>query len=72
MSETLSDDNQRVPGASSRTHAGTPWLDDQNPWPGIHAYDEVSASYFHGRKREATELLRLVRLAPVTAKVRTG
>jgi hypothetical protein len=42
-------------------------LDAQNPWPGLAAYDEVSRDFFHGRDREATELLRLIRLAPLTA-----
>src|SRR5262245_44680364 len=44
---------------------GTPKLDDQNPWPGLAAYGEASAKYFHGRDEEATELLRLIRLAPL-------
>jgi hypothetical protein len=67
MSEASNGDNRPIPGPSSRSHPGTPWLDDQNPWPGLDAYDEASARYFHGRKREAAELLRLVRLAPLTA-----
>ncbi|MCB1984601.1 MAG: hypothetical protein H6936_14820 [Burkholderiales bacterium] len=41
-------------------------LDPQHPWPGLAAYDESSSSYFFGRASEAAELLRMVRLAPLT------
>ena len=37
-----------------------------NPWPGLAAYDEASSGFFYGRRDEAAELLRLVRLAPLT------
>jgi hypothetical protein len=33
----------------------------------LDSYDEASAHFFHGRDGEAIELLRLVRLAPLTA-----
>jgi len=46
--------------------SGTQALDAQNPWPGLAAYGEESRAYFHGRKRESAELLRLIRLAPLT------
>jgi Novel STAND NTPase 1/FHA domain len=59
-------DDQRIPGTSFRPHPGTR-LNDQNPWPGLDSYDESSAHFFHGRDGEAVELLRLVRLAPLTA-----
>ena len=39
-------------------------LDDDNPWPGLAAYDEASQHYFHGREHETAELLRLIRLSP--------
>src|SRR5215510_6516488 len=42
-------------------------LDDQNPWPGLAAYDEDASDFFNGRDADAEELLRLVRLAPLTA-----
>jgi hypothetical protein len=42
-------------------------LDAQNPWPGLAAYDEASCDFFNGRDADAEELLRLVRLAPLTA-----
>src|SRR5262249_9988318 len=42
-------------------------LNTENPWPGLAAYDEASRDFFHGRSREAQELLRLIRLAPLTA-----
>ena len=41
-------------------------LDSQQPWPGLDAYQEASSDFFHGRDEEATELLRLIRLAPLT------
>lgn len=42
-------------------------LDDENPWPGLAAYDEGSKGFFHGRDRESAELLRLIRLCPFVA-----
>ena len=41
-----------------------PKLDDDNPWPGLAAYDEGSRRFFHGREADSAELLRLIRLAP--------
>jgi WD40 repeat protein len=41
-------------------------LDEQHPWPGLAAYDEGASAFFHGRAEEAAELLRLIRLAPLT------
>src|SRR5262252_378177 len=41
-------------------------LDAQNPWPGLAAYDEASCDFFNGRDADTEELLRLVRLAPLT------
>src|SRR5215472_17140346 len=41
-------------------------LTAQNPWPGLAAYDEASRDFFNGRDEEADELLRLIRLAPLT------
>lgn len=46
---------------------GAPKLDAQHPWPGLAAYDEASSFFFHGRGEEAAELVRLIRLAPLTA-----
>lgn len=42
-------------------------LDAQNPWPGLAPYDETGQRFFKGRDDDAEELLRLVRLAPLTA-----
>jgi hypothetical protein len=53
--------------ASSRTHSRTLRLDAENPWPGLAPYDEASSDFFRGRSREAIELLRMIRLAPLTA-----
>jgi hypothetical protein len=36
------------------------------PWPGLAAYDEASRDFFNGRDADTEELLRLVRLAPLT------
>ena len=41
-------------------------LNAQNPWPGLAAYDEASRDFFNGRSEEAAELLKLIRLAPLT------
>jgi hypothetical protein len=49
----------------SRTQAAR--LDVENPWPGLASYDEASSPFFHGRNREAAELLRMIRLAALTA-----
>lgn len=51
---------------SKHSGAGPLKLDEQNPWPGPAAYDESSHAFFRGRKQEASELLSLVRLAPLT------
>jgi WD40 repeat protein len=68
LTELAQDTSERVAGAPAT--AGTTSslnLDPQDPWPGLAAYDEGSADYFHGRSREAAELSRLIRLAPLTA-----
>ena len=41
-------------------------LNDQNPWPGLAAYDETSSKFFFGRDEEADEVFRLIRLTPLT------
>lgn len=41
-------------------------LDAQNPWPGLATYDETAKDFFFGREEEAEELLRLIRLSPLT------
>ncbi|MGZ8945341.1 MAG: nSTAND1 domain-containing NTPase [Methylococcaceae bacterium] len=41
-------------------------LDAQNPWPGLATYDEMDSNFFYGREEEAEELLRLIRLSPLT------
>ncbi len=50
----------------SEDNAPARGLDEQNPWPGLAPYDEASTRFFHGREDEADELLRLIRLAPLT------
>lgn len=41
-------------------------LTPHDPWPGLAAYDESASEFFFGRAEEAAELLRMVRLAPLT------
>ncbi len=41
-------------------------LTAQSPWPGLAAYDERASDFFFGRKEEAAELARMIRLAPLT------
>lgn len=41
-------------------------LDPENPWPGLDAYGEDSTDFFKGREEETGELLRLIRLSPLT------
>lgn len=41
-------------------------LNAEHPWPGLASYDESSSQFFFGRSEEARELLRMVRLAPLT------
>jgi len=41
-------------------------IDEQNPWPGLEAFDEASERFFNGRGTESAELRRLVLQAPLT------
>ena len=41
-------------------------LDEQNPWPGLATYDEGASDFFFGREDEVEELLRLIKLSPLT------
>ena len=38
----------------------------ESPWPGLEAYREADHAFFHGRRGEAQDLLRLVMRAPLT------
>lgn len=42
-------------------------LSEDNPWPGLAAYDEASQRFFHGREPDSAELLRLIRLSAFVA-----
>ncbi len=42
------------------------FLDAENPWPGLHEFDERGQHFFNGRDQETRDLLRLVRDAPLT------
>jgi tetratricopeptide (TPR) repeat protein len=46
--------------------AGHIALDADNPWPGLHEFDEGGKEFFNGRDGETAELLRLVDDAPLT------
>src|SRR4029453_2414396 len=67
VSETSQSQSELSYGPSYSSHTHTSRLDVENPWPGLAAYDEASSDFFYGRNREASELLRLIRLAPLTA-----
>lgn len=41
-------------------------LDADNPWPGLHEFDEGGKDFFNGRDQETADLLRLVEDAPLT------
>lgn len=41
-------------------------LDAEHPWPGLASYDEAASRFFFGRTDEAREMLRMVRLSPLT------
>jgi WD40 repeat protein len=41
-------------------------IDEQNPWPGLGAFDEAAERFFNGRSQETAELRRLVVHAPLT------
>ena len=41
-------------------------IDEQNPWPGLSAFDEAAKQFFNGRRQESTELRRLIGNAPLT------
>ena len=41
-------------------------IDEQNPWPGLSAFDETAQQFFNGRRNETAELRRLVLNASLT------
>ena len=41
-------------------------IDEQNPWPGLSAFDEAAQRFFNGRREESAALRRLVMQAPLT------
>src|SRR3954453_2423870 len=41
-------------------------IDEQNPWPGLSAFDEAAQRFFNGRQEESAALRRLVMQAPLT------
>ena len=53
--------SEASPGSGERYQ-----LDAEHPWPCLLSYEERSCDFFYGRKSEAAELLRLIRLNPLT------
>ena len=43
-----------------------PIVDEQNPWPGLAAFDEAAQNFFNGRAQETAVLRRLVVNDPLT------
>ncbi len=41
-------------------------IDEQNPWPGLSAFDEAAQRFFNGRQEESAALRRLVMQMPLT------
>jgi WD40 repeat protein len=41
-------------------------IDEENPWPGLSAFDESAERFFNGRREESAALRRLVMQAPLT------
>jgi hypothetical protein len=48
------------------TAAGRLAIDEENPWPGLSAFDEAAEHFFNGRHDETAALRRLVLQAPLT------
>jgi hypothetical protein len=48
------------------SNAGQSRIDEQNPWPGLGAFDEAADRFFNGRRSETAELRRLVLHSPLT------
>lgn len=48
------------PATRTREHAA-PLVNRENPWPGLSAFSEEQAEFFHGRDREVDDLFRRVR-----------
>ena len=55
-----------APGRGVTAATATTQLDRENPWPGLDSFEENARAFFHGRDREAEELLDHVLDAPVT------
>src|SRR5258706_9232026 len=41
-------------------------INNENPWPGLAAFDESAERFFNGRREESATLRRLVVQAPLT------
>lgn len=54
-----------MPANVSPGSVSAPNIDEQNPWPGLAAFDEADERFFNGRREESTALRRLVLNAPL-------
>ena len=50
-----------APVPATRAH-----IDEENPWPGLSAFDEAAERFFNGRAQETAALRRLVAQGPLT------
>jgi hypothetical protein len=57
---------------SSTAFGSVAVIDEQNPWPGLGAFDEAAERFFKGRSNEIAELRRLVLDAPLTVLFATS
>ncbi len=51
---------------TGHNHSAPPPLVNERPWPGLDAFDEAGADFFHGRDRETAALARCVEDSPLT------
>ena len=53
-------------GAAAAGPAMRSRIDEENPWPGLSAFDEAAERFFNGRGEETAALRRLVAQGPLT------
>jgi WD40 repeat protein len=51
---------------TAATISSQPGVDEQNPWPGLSAFDESAQRFFNGRRVESAALRRLVQQGSLT------
>ncbi len=65
MTPNLPTANASQPNVSAPS-VSAPNIDEQNPWPGLGAFDEADERFFNGRREESAALRRLVTNSPLT------